>query len=510
MVLTSIYEVFPANLGVVYLLAIPIFAWVLLNILSGSPLYDFPAVNGKQKYEVLLTNARRRFQTQAAALIKSGFSASKNAFCMITDNGPILVLSNKYAKELRNDDRLSLSKFTANEFHSKIPGFEPFNVATVEGQLMLNAIKQQLQQALDCLVVPLSAETSDALSKNWTDNPEWRELILKPSILQIVAQLSSKVFTGDDLCRNPEWHRITITYTTHVYEATQALFLWPKRLRPTIARFLPACQKLRTQIEQARAMISAVLAKRKSEKDAAGRLSDAIDWVEESCEGRPYDAAITQLLLSFAAIHSTADMMTQVLYDICGREELLSEMRQEIISVIQDQGWTRKGLFNLKLMDSVLKEKHAHRANIASFMSVSMGRVSEDTIHLSHGVTIPKGAAVMVSSDSMWDPNEYPEPHSFDGHRFLRLRQSPEQEKYAQLVSSTPNHMGFGYGKHACPGRFFAANEVKIALCHMLLKYDFRLTDNRPPHIVSLGFNLFTDPMAKISLRRRKEEIQLP
>lgn len=43
--------------------------------------------------------------------------------------------------------------------------------------------------------------------------------------------------------------------------------------------------------------------------------------------------------------------------------------------------------------------------------------------------------------------------------------------------------MGFGFGRHSCPGRFFAANEVKIALCHILLKYDFKLAEaERPEH----------------------------
>ncbi|KXJ90272.1 hypothetical protein Micbo1qcDRAFT_164807 [Microdochium bolleyi] len=32
--------------------------------------------------------------------------------------------------------------------------------------------------------------------------------------------------------------------------------------------------------------------------------------------------------------------------------------------------------------------------------------------------------------------------------------------------------MGFSHGSHACPGRFFAANQLKIALSHIALHYD--------------------------------------
>lgn len=37
----------------------------------------------------------------------------KNAFKIFTDIGPILILGPQYAHELRNDDRLSLQKFTS-------------------------------------------------------------------------------------------------------------------------------------------------------------------------------------------------------------------------------------------------------------------------------------------------------------------------------------------------------------------------------------------------------------
>ncbi|RIB00107.1 hypothetical protein C2G38_1994680, partial [Gigaspora rosea] len=32
----------------------------------------------------------------------------------------------------------------------------------------------------------------------------------------------------------------------------------------------------------------------------------------------------------------------------------------------------------------------------------------------------------------------------------------------------------FGGGKHACPGRFFAVNEIKICLHKLILKYNIK------------------------------------
>ena len=43
--------------------------------------------------------------------------------------------------------------------------------------------------------------------------------------------------------------------------------------------------------------------------------------------------ATSQVMLSLAAIHTMSDMLTQVLYDLCTRQDLIQALRQEVISV---------------------------------------------------------------------------------------------------------------------------------------------------------------------------------
>jgi cytochrome P450 len=76
-------------------------------------------------------------------------------------------------------------------------------------------------------------------------------------------------------------------------------------------------------------------------------------------------------------------------------------------------------------------------------------------------------------------------------------------------VTTTASHMGFGHGQHACPGRFFASNEIKVALCHLLLKYDFALVDGKVAEPISFEGGSSVNPKVEVSLRRRKEEICL-
>lgn len=81
-----------------------------------------------------------------------------------------------------------------------------------------------------------------------------------------------------------------------------------------------------------------------------------MEWMEECAKGRSYDPAMAQLSISVAAIHTTSDLLTRVLLDICRRDELIQELRQEIITVVKEEGWKKTTLYKLKLMDSVVIE----------------------------------------------------------------------------------------------------------------------------------------------------------
>ncbi|KAL2865244.1 cytochrome P450 [Aspergillus lucknowensis] len=468
-------------------------------------------VNGKKPLELGYGHAQQRYLHHAQSLIKSGLSKC-SVFNIVSESGVKTVLSPKYANELRSHEHLSFGGAIQREFHANIAGFEPFQSATTSDEIFQDAIRMKLTQRLGTITKPLSDEASVALEKNWTDNTDWHTIRLRPSILKIVAQLSSLVFLGHQICRNPDWLRITVDYTTDSFLAAEDLRLWPMFLRPLIAKFLPSCRKIRAELQEARGIITPVLERRKVAKKAAiergeepEKYNDAMEWMEQCSKGRLYDPVTAQMLFSIAAIHTTSDLITQVLCDLCGRDSLVDALREEILTVIKEEGWKKSTLYKLKLMDSVLKESQRLKpTGIAT-----MRRYVEDKVTLSDGIVIPKGAQIIVSNDRMWDPAVYRNPGEFDPRRFLELRGMPGHETSAQFVAPSPEHMGFGFGTHACPGRFFAANEVKVALCHILLKYDFRLAQGCTPQVRRKGTSLTADPLARIEIRRRKEEMHL-
>lgn len=124
----------------------------------------------------------------------------------------------------------------------------------------------------------------------------------------------------------------------------------------------------------------------------------------------------------------------------------------------------------------------------------------KDTV-LSNGTFLPAGSLVQVLHDNPMNPTLYPNPEKFDAYRFV--------EKGVAFATTNTDMMVFGLGKWACPGRFFASNEVKIMLAFLLLRYDFRLLNGEAPKPVFFENQVAMPADVKVQVRRRKEEIDV-
>ncbi|KAF4341566.1 gibberellin cluster-GA14-synthase [Fusarium beomiforme] len=471
-------------------------------------------VNGKKPGEFSSVRAKKDFMVGARQLIAKGLALSPDKpFRIIGDVGELFILQPKYAHELRNSDKVSFTKAAYKWFYAHLPGFEGFREGTNESHIMKLVARHQLTHQLTLVTGAVSEECSLVLKDVYTDDPEWHDITAKEENIKLMARITSRVFLGKEMCRNPHWLRITSTYSVIAFKAVEELRLWPSWLRPVIQWFMPHCTQARALVQEARDLINPLLKRRRKEKTEALRTgekvtyNDAVEWLEQIANdtGALYDPACAQLSLSVAALHSTTDFFTQVMFDIAQNPELIEPMREEIISVLGQQGWSKNSLYNLKLMDSVMKESQ----RLKPIAIASMRRFTTHDIKLSDGNILPKNKLALVSAHQQWDPAYYKDPERFDGYRFYYMRREPGKESKAQLVSATTDHMGFGYGVHACPGRFFASEEIKIALSHILLKYDFKAVGGSSMEPRKYGLNMNANPIAKLSVRRRREETKI-
>ncbi|PQE19048.1 cytochrome P450 protein [Rutstroemia sp. NJR-2017a WRK4] len=487
-----------------------IIALVAAKYLSKDVLSKYPLINDKLPGELFYTKRKLHFVTHAKELIEEGFTKANKAFRLLTDDGIQIVLSPEWADAIRDNENLNFSRISEEDYHGHIPGFDPFKQGTLADRIFHRGISSHMNAALERLSEPLSAEVDFSLKQYFTDSREWHEISLQSCVTDIVSQLSSRVFLGEEICRNPDWHRFTVDYTAHTIEAGQELRLWPKALRSYVHWVLPCCQKIRSELADARKIIAPVLERRRREKaatEAQGKppaeYLDALEWMEVAAKGQPYDPAVIQVMLAFSANMTGSDALCQVIFDLSQREELVKDMRREIINVLGKNGWNKSTLYKLKLMDSVLKESQRMKPAAVGLMR----RYAMKETEFPDGTPMPQGTKIMVSVHESWDPSVFSNAQEFDGYRFLKMREEGDKENAAQFVSTGKSILGFGYGKQACPGRFFAANELKIALCHILLKYDLKPAQGPPPKPLTYGLYYIADPVAKIAVRRRQGEI---
>lgn len=114
------------------------------------------------------------------------------------------------------------------------------------------------------------------------------------------------------------------------------------------------------------------------------------------------------------------------------------------------------------------------------------------------------------------DATYYPNPDRFDPFRFYDLRMAAEKSDPStskgfgsgsnlQLTSTSANSLPWGYGKAACPGRFFASAHMKLWVAMLIRRYDFQFVGGvgRRPE------NVFVDertwPSMEIELEFRRK-----
>ncbi|KAL9616944.1 MAG: hypothetical protein Q9160_008214 [Pyrenula sp. 1 TL-2023] len=125
---------------------------------------------------------------------------------------------------------------------------------------------------------------------------------------------------------------------------------------------------------------------------------------------------------------------------------------------------------------------------------------------MADGTYLPVGALVGVDTKhNVFHHSTLENPDVFDGFRFEKLRKEANGDSKFQAVSTANDHLVFGLGTQACPGRFFAIHEAKVIMARFLKFYDFKLSDSPPGHPMREAAGVLTvvDPTAKFWFRER-------
>ncbi|KAH7312587.1 cytochrome P450 [Stachybotrys elegans] len=462
------------------LCAATVVAYLLKTTNSNRDSKKYPVVNPPQSFDITGNTFREDFQRNGFLYVKKGNRLFPGKpFRLTTNFSKATILPPSWAHNIQNKPNLHFMKAIHQDFHADYPAFKPFAAGSRDDRLLQSVVRTQLTKYLNKITLPLSAETKLALDLTYRAPTEWKEFQLKDTLLNLIARLSS--------C-----------------------------LHGIIQRVLPSCRKLLDTLNQGREIVRPVIEERRAlakQGKYTPTNTDTINWFKKAAAGRPYNPVIYQMILSIAAIHTSSDLANETLIHLAQRPKLISELRQEMIQVLSTDGWKKSSLFNMKLLNACLKEsqrlkRHPYKSNKPIMLSAMM-RMATGNVKLPDGTVIHKGKRTFISTAGMSDPTFYNDPDKFDPYRFIRLHEEPSKENMAHLISTSPHHIAFGHGKHACPGRFFAANELKVLLYHIIMKYNIMLPEGYVSTHRKAAIMIQSDPQSHILLRARQPEIDI-
>ncbi|KAH7147170.1 cytochrome P450 [Dactylonectria estremocensis] len=270
-----------------------------------------------------------------------------------------------------------------------------------------------------------------------------------------MPEMRARVLLRPEDSRNEEW----------LHDSGVQRKLDHHRFRSSYLSSLPRPTLLHNLSSGPRIICGIISSREAQQKTPSDAHQNILQWMMDAATGRekvPENLAQRTLILSLASIRTTAMTMTHAMYDLCAYLELYK-------------------------LDSLLKE--SQRFNPV-FRFVTFNRIFHKALSLSDG-THPAGTRIAGPSHAMLeDP--------------VHIRENSESAQKFLFSLTDSSNMGFGYRKHACPGRFYASNEMKLVLANLLLRYKLKLphTTERPRNI-TIDSDMFPDPRARLYVRKR-------
>ncbi|KAF9230013.1 cytochrome P450, partial [Melanogaster broomeanus] len=424
-----------------------------------------------------------KFVTNASDIIQEGYKKHKGgAFKVVNMYSWLVIVSGtRYVDDIRNasDDELSnmeaindASSETTMKFEYTLGHdvhYNPYHVQFMRSQLTRGL--GTLYPAIRDEVVTAFEEVLDLRGNGKLDVPAFA------AVQKIVCRTSNRIFVGLPLCRDPDWIDLNIRFTFDAIKGGIIIGLFPKFMAPLVARFMTNVPETnRRAVKHLGPIIEERLKHLEENGNAwADKPHDLISWLMDEAEGSERTIkAWTQrvLAVNFAAVHVSAHSFTQALYNLATNPQYIQPLREEVESVVATEGWSKDALGKMYKIDSFLRESQRIEGNAAATM---VRKVLKD-FRFSDGKVIPKGAFLAVAANSTHlDDELYENARKFDPFRFANMRSEDEDGINNQFVSLSPEYLPFGLGRHACPGRYFAANELKSMLAHVVTSYDIKL-----------------------------------
>ncbi|ESK84204.1 cytochrome p450 [Moniliophthora roreri MCA 2997] len=388
--------------------------WIVNKVVQrrawNAKLRNIPSVGGDGFVSSYITASR--FFGHARELISEGYEKYQGRVFKIPrlTGWDIIVTSPQLIDELRKapDEYLSFDEAMNEAMQVK-------HTLTLEVSRHdvhhIAIVREQLTKNLSAKFDDVRAEIVEAFADELPVTNEWTKCSVSDAIFQIVARTSNRLFVGLPLCRKKEWLDLNIQFTFQVVISAQLIKIFPEFIKSFVGRYLTPVPK---SIKLARKLLEPIIVERLEKQKAAwpdnDKPNDFLMWLMDDASGpqrSAYNLVMRILATNFAAIHTSSITFTDALYHLAAYPQYVPELREEIESIIKENGWSKASIQRMRKLDSFLKEV-GRVAGLGGL--VSTRKVMKDFI-FSDGTTVPAGATVSLPAAGVhFDSVTYPFP----------------------------------------------------------------------------------------------------
>lgn len=351
------------------------------------------------------------------------------------------------------------------------------------------------------------------------------KVTLMTGIPQIISRMVNCAFLGPSLSSTPGIIEAAMNNAQGIGMSCLILRCSPQVLRPILGPLLTWPHKIESRKfykmvgpEVRQRLAIAMSQGGYGETREKSQKGDYMQWLIEAAveSGDPYmmkpETIMGRILLvNFVAVHVSSMVIVNCILDLAASEPTnIDSLRKEIVAGLEQSSskFNKQALNLMPKLDSTFREsQRLHSINtVASPRPV----IDPEGITTPSGVHIPYGmTAGVLSYPVLHDPATYQDPMSFKPFRFAEskaLAGSNSESLRQNWISVTSTYTPWGTVKHACPGRFFAANMLKVALAYILLHYDIVPITERPQSVL---ISVAIIPSGKAALEFQRREVPL-
>ncbi|KAL0941575.1 uncharacterized protein CTRU02_204338 [Colletotrichum truncatum] len=470
-----------------------IISWVLHN---RHPKYDGLPWAGLRKERFPRLRASLRYSRDGLRVVEAGYKKfNKYGSPFITPlstTKPMVVVPPSdiewLAKRPRSEvmpPQMVIHPDLVHFYLPKMPAGEFTHMPTINVHLKKITPEVVWRQVRDSIPITLDAGAScdKACDNGWETRDQFEFLG------GIVGRLSVGLFLSKSLSRDPEFVQTMImyglTFNIFPYQFHDAI---PKPLRrlyvPLIAA--PSRYYLHKLHKWLLPLVRQHLGGEEADEDKDTVLYHHIKWAQQSADSQDRDphVIISRMVLMIGALalptlyQSLSDSVANLTRKVPGGDDCIAVVLRRETAVLFEEAehdvlrndYTQ----HLIHLESFLKETLRYHTFNGFGLGLNREVVAEKGLKLPSakaGPILPKGTWLTAAYDPIHrDPDNYEAPDEFKPWRFV----SPNGEKDEELTDTSDKYLPFGRGRDTCPGRFFAADYMRLVMVYLVHNFEIR------------------------------------